>query len=122
MYGPLVLAGERGTEDMQAPAPFSNPALYNDYYTYNFHVPADLRTSLKVDMKHPERTLQRTGKELKFTTEQGDVIRPLYDLQDVYKRQSQISATCGFESPVHFNRIFKRVTGMTPTFYREQME
>ena len=30
---------------------------------------------------------------------------------------SQISATCGFESPVHFNRIFKRVTGMTPTFY-----
>ena len=36
--------------------------------------------SLKVDMKHPERTLQRTGKELEFTTEQGDVIRPLYDL------------------------------------------
>lgn len=35
---------------------------------------------------------------------------------------SQISATCGFESPVHFNRIFKRVTGMTPTLYREQME
>ena len=80
LYGPLVLAGERGTEGMQAPAPFSNPALYNDYYTYNFHVPADLRTSLKVDMKHPERTLQRTGKELEFTTEQGDVIRPLYDL------------------------------------------
>lgn len=43
-------------------------------------MPADLRTSLKVDMKHPERTLQRTGKELEFTTEQGDVIRPLYDL------------------------------------------
>ena len=65
---------------MQARAPFSIRSLYNDYYTYNFHVPADLRTSLKVDMKHPERTLQRTGKELEFTTEQGDVIRPLYDL------------------------------------------
>ena len=38
LYGPLVLAGERGTEGMQAPAPFSNPALYNDYYNYNFHV------------------------------------------------------------------------------------
>ena len=25
LYGPLVLAGERGTEGMQAPAPFSNP-------------------------------------------------------------------------------------------------
>ena len=50
LYGPLVLAGERGIEGMQAPAPFSNPALYNDYYTYNFHVPADLRTLLKVDI------------------------------------------------------------------------
>ena len=30
LYGPLVLAGERGTEGMQAPAPFLNPALYND--------------------------------------------------------------------------------------------
>ena len=78
LYGPLVLAGERGTEGMQAPAPFSDPALYNDYY--NFHVPADLRTSLKIDVKHPERTLHRVGKDLKFTTEQGDVIRPLYDL------------------------------------------
>ncbi len=40
LYGPLVLAGERGTEGMQAPAPFSNPALYNDYYTYNFSCPS----------------------------------------------------------------------------------
>ena len=51
-----------GTEGMQAPAPFSNPALYNDYYTYNFHVPAHLRTSLKLDKKHPERALQ-TGRK-----------------------------------------------------------
>ena len=35
---------------------------------------------------------------------------------------SQIGATCGFESPVHFNRIFKKIIGMTPTLYREQME
>lgn len=35
---------------------------------------------------------------------------------------SQVGATCGFESPVHFNRTFKKVTGMTPTAYREQME
>lgn len=80
LYGPLVLAGERGTEGMHSPAPFSNPKLYNDYYTYDFHVPAGLPTTLQVDVKHPERTLQRDGKELKFTTAQGDVIRPLYDL------------------------------------------
>lgn len=39
-----------------------------------------MRTSLKLDKKHPERALQRVGSDLKFTTEQGDVIRPLYDL------------------------------------------
>ena len=35
LYGPVVLAGERGTENMKTPASFSNPALYNDYYTYD---------------------------------------------------------------------------------------
>lgn len=80
LYGPLVLAGERGTEGMQTPAPFSDPTLYNDYYTYNFHIPTDLRTSLQIDTKNPEQALQRMGKDLKFTTKQGDMIRPLYDL------------------------------------------
>lgn len=79
-YGPIVLAGERGTEGMQASAPFSNPELYNDYYTYDYHVPANLKTGLQIDVKHPERTLQRVGEELKFTTIQGDVLRPLYEV------------------------------------------
>lgn len=80
LFGPLVLAGERGTEGMKVPAPFSDPKLYNDYYTYDYHVPADLKTTLQLDMKRPERSLQRVGEELKFTTPQGDVIRPLYDV------------------------------------------
>lgn len=80
LYGPLVLAAERGTAGMQAPAPFSNPGLYNDYYTYDYHIPADLKTSLQIDMKHPERALQRAGEELRFTTGQGDVVRPLYEM------------------------------------------
>ena len=80
LYGPLVLAAERGTAGMQVPAPFSNPGLYNDYYTYDYHVPADLKTSLQIDMKHPERALQRAGEELRFTTGQGDVVRPLYEM------------------------------------------
>ena len=80
LYGPLVLAGERGIEGMQAPAPFSNPKLYNDYYTYNYNVPENLKTTLHVDIKYPERTLQRVGKELMFTNAQGDIIRPLYDM------------------------------------------
>lgn len=80
VYGPVVLAGKRGTEGMQAPAPDSNPALYNDYYTYDYHIPAGLRTTLKLDVKHPECSVQRVGTELKFTTSQGDVIEPLYNI------------------------------------------
>lgn len=80
LYGPLVLAAERGTAGMQAPAPFSNPGLYNDYYTYDYRIPADLKTSLQIDMEHPERALQRAGEELRFTTGQGDVVRPLYEM------------------------------------------
>ena len=80
LYGPLVLAAERGTAGMQAPAPFSNPALYNDYYTYDYRIPADLKTDLQIDMEHPERALQRAGEELRFTTGQGDVIRTLYEM------------------------------------------
>lgn len=34
---------------------------------------------------------------------------------------SQISLECGFESTAHFNRIFKRLTGMAPTSYRESI-
>jgi hypothetical protein len=49
MYGPLVLAGAMGTNGMEAPAPFSNPKLYNDYYTYDYNVPANLKTSLNID-------------------------------------------------------------------------
>lgn len=82
LYGPIVLAGERGTEGMQSPAPFSNPTLYNDYYTYDYHIPADLKTTLPIDVKHPERTVKRTEgeEELLFTTTEGDVLRPLYDV------------------------------------------
>ena len=80
IYGPLVLAGELGTEGMQSPAPFSNPELYNDYYTYNYHIPAGLNTTLQVDLKHPERCLQRTGKSLEFRNQQGTLLKPLYDL------------------------------------------
>lgn len=37
-------------------------------------------TTLKLDVKHPERSVQRVGTELKFTTSQGDVIEPLYNI------------------------------------------
>lgn len=79
LYGPIVLVGEKGTANMPAPAPFSDPSKYNDYYTYNYHVPAGLKTTLAVDVKHPDKTIKRAGDSLKFTTADGETLIPLYD-------------------------------------------
>ena len=46
MYGPVVLAGDLGTEGMASPAPFSDPSVRNDYYTYDYKIPAGLNTTL----------------------------------------------------------------------------
>ena len=32
----------------------------------------------------------------------------------------QVCIECGFNSIAHFNRMFKRSTGLTPTQYRKQ--
>ena len=42
LYGPVVLAGKLGTEGMKDPAPYSNPKLYNDYYTYDYNIPENI--------------------------------------------------------------------------------
>lgn len=34
---------------------------------------------------------------------------------------SQISLECGFESITPFNRSFKKITGLTPTQYKEKV-
>lgn len=80
VYGPIVLAGERGTDGMKDPAPFSNPALYNDYYTYDFHIPATLSDSLDADENNLNKHVVKDTDSLTFRTPNGDVIRPLYDI------------------------------------------
>ena len=79
-YGPLVLAGELGTEGMQAPAPHSDPSLYNDYYTYNYNIPTGLNTSIKLDRENPEKSVVQIGNELRFKNSDGVIISPLYDI------------------------------------------
>jgi len=37
------------------------------------------------------------------------------------RRVAEVSYACGFESVPHFNRVFRRVTGMSPTRYRRQV-
>ena len=80
-YGPIILAGEMGTEGMQKPAPYSNPKLYNDYYTYNFNVPSNLQTSLSLTSLNLEKELtQVSGPDnLTFKTiKEGVILEPLY--------------------------------------------
>ncbi|GAB1416365.1 glycoside hydrolase family 127 protein [Paludibacter sp.] len=79
-YGPLVLAGVMGTEGMIAPAPFSDPHLHNDYYTYDYRVPANLKTSLKVDKRNLDQYIRPLeGEKLVFNVLNEDVrLEPLY--------------------------------------------
>lgn len=73
-YGPLLLAGALGTEGMESPAPYSNPQLYNDYYTYNYHIPPHLqKTTLN------PATLRRVA-PLQWTTPDGITVLPLSNL------------------------------------------
>lgn len=80
-YGPIILSGEMGTEGMQPPAPYSNPKLYNDYYTYNFNVPASLQTSLSLINKNIEKELILVSGQDKLTfktVKEGIILKPLY--------------------------------------------
>jgi DUF1680 family protein len=85
-YGPIVLAAKMGTEGMKKPAPFSNPKLHNDYYSYQYNVPANLSNELNVKGKPVETWLKPVvGQPLTFKTDQSVSGReytfiPLYDL------------------------------------------
>ena len=81
LYGPVVLAGALGTEGMLPPAPDSDPSKYNDYYTYDYHIPEGLPTGLKWDAGHPENSVQRISEDgLRFRTADGVTVLPLYDV------------------------------------------
>lgn len=84
LYGPIVLAGPLGTEGMQPPAPFSDPSRYNDYYTYDYHIPENLDTTLELDRSLPGKTIRRTGPGLRFQTSDG---RPLLPLHDIHRQR-----------------------------------
>ena len=79
-YGPVVLAGELGTEGMQKPAPYSDSSKYNDYYTYNYHIPEGLPVNLVLEKSNWENSFKRVGKGLTFETRDGRRISPLYDI------------------------------------------
>jgi DUF1680 family protein len=81
-YGPIVLAGVMGTEGLEKPAPFSDPKLYNDYYTYNFHVPSSIIKELKLDKTKLSASVQPVaGSKLTFKViNEGVTLQPLYSI------------------------------------------
>lgn len=73
IYGPIVMAARLGKDGMQLPAPYSDPTIYNDYYTYDYHIPAGFPTEIDV------KDLHKIG-PLTFITSEGLIIEPLYDI------------------------------------------
>ena len=47
-YGPVILAGDMGTEGMKAPEPYAAPDAPYTYSNYNYHVPAGLVHTLQL--------------------------------------------------------------------------
>ena len=80
LYGPVVLAGKLGTEGMKAPAPYSNPKLYNDYYTYDYNIPENIENKAIVKSIKPERSFVKEGDGLKFISDKGVELEPLFDV------------------------------------------
>ncbi len=76
LYGPVVLAGDLGAEGV---TPFSDPTVRNDYYTYDYKIPAGLDTGLAVDIDNPSASVMKEGDGLRFATADGKKLRPLYD-------------------------------------------
>jgi DUF1680 family protein len=75
MYGPIVLAGRMGTEGFVGTQPFSDPTKYNDYYTYDYRIPAGFSNRLKLDEIHLENSLKRVpGDGLRFQTSDGKTV------------------------------------------------
>ena len=81
-YGPIILAAPMGTEAMTSPAPYSDPQLYNDYYSYDYHVPANIVSSLELSRNDLNAAIKPVaGEKLVFkTVKEGVVLRPLYDI------------------------------------------
>ena len=72
LYGPVVMAGCLGHVEK----PFSDPSKHNDYYTFDYKVPAGLAGKTRIkgasDLKE--------NAPLDYTTPQGVRVKPFYDV------------------------------------------
>ena len=82
-YGPLILAGEMGTEGMRKP--YHDPSDPYEYYDYDYQVPPGIVHRLAVRGRAITDWLKPTGKPLEFTTVDAAArpvrMKPYYQLQ-----------------------------------------
>lgn len=76
-YGPVLLAGNMGAEGVKSF--FSDPTVRNDYYTYDYKVPASLKDNLKVNRDNLSSTIKPTDGKLEFKTSENYLLRPFFD-------------------------------------------
>jgi DUF1680 family protein len=86
MYGPIVLAGEMGTEAMPAHAPYHDTTDPYQYYDYDYNIPANLPRSLKINDENVADALKPiSGEPLTFKTNNTTngaqiILEPYYNL------------------------------------------
>ncbi|MFC0183682.1 beta-L-arabinofuranosidase domain-containing protein [Pseudarcicella hirudinis] len=81
-YGPIVLAGKQGSVQMESPAPYSDPNKYNDYYTYQYNVPANIVTKLDINNQNIAESIEAMADQpLTFKAKkEGIILQPLYNI------------------------------------------
>ena len=78
-YGPILLAGQLGTQGVGKGNPydgggfFSDPSKHNDYYGFDYQVPESIK-SIGLDVRNIRQTAP-----LEWKTADGIVVKPLYD-------------------------------------------
>ena len=72
LYGPVVMAGCLGHVD----SPFSDPSKHNDYYTFDYKVPAGLAGNTRIK----GASCLKKNAPLDYTTPQGVRVKPFYDV------------------------------------------
>lgn len=82
VFGPVVLAGTFGREGFRDRQPFSDPLLYNDYYTYNYNVPENFQASLSINGNAIQNELELVpGTTMTFRSrKEGYLLKPLFDI------------------------------------------
>ena len=86
LYGPIVMAGELGTEGMRSPQPYHDPKDPYQYYDYDYHVPANLVHTLNSSGHRIDDYIKAVaGEPLTFKTvnkdKRGEVtLVPYYNL------------------------------------------